>query len=111
MLVSNTDDHLRNHGFLRERSGWRLSPAYDLNPVPVDVKPRVHALAIDETDGTASLDLAMEVAPMFGMTGQAGARQLRRWARRSGAGETLRLASALRRMRWSGCPAPSITTI
>ena len=71
MLVSNTDDHLRNHGFLRERNGWRLSPAYDLNPVPVDVKPRVHALAIDETDGTASLDLAMEVAPMFGMTGQA----------------------------------------
>ena len=70
MLVSNTDDHLRNHGFLRERSGWRLSPAYDLNPVPVDVKPRVHALAIDETDGTASLDLAMEVAPIFGMTGQ-----------------------------------------
>ena len=50
MLVSNTDDHLRNHGFLRERNGWRLSPAYDLNPVPVDVKPRVHALAIDETE-------------------------------------------------------------
>ncbi len=71
MMVSNTDDHLRNHGFLRERNGWRLSPAYDLNPVPVDVKPRVHALAIDEKDGTASLDLAMEVAPMFGMTGPA----------------------------------------
>ncbi len=71
MLVSNTDDHLRNHGFLREQNGWRLSPAYDLNPVPADVKPRVHALAIDETDGTASFDTAMEVAPMFGMTGQA----------------------------------------
>ena len=69
MLVSNTDDHLRNHGFLREPDGWRLSPAYDLNPVPVDVKPRVHALAIDETDGTASLDRALEVAPIFGMTG------------------------------------------
>ena len=71
MLVSNTDDHLRNHGFLREQNGWRLSPAYDLNPVPADVKPRVHALAIDETDGTASLDTALEVAPMFGITGQA----------------------------------------
>ena len=70
ILVSNTDDHLRNHGFLREQGGWRLSPAYDLNPVPVDVKPRVHALAIDEADGTACLDIAMEVAPMFGMTGQ-----------------------------------------
>lgn len=67
MLVSNTDDHLRNHGFLRAPQGWRLSPAYDLNPVPVDVKPRTHALAIDEIDGTASLDTAMEVAPMFGI--------------------------------------------
>ena len=67
MLVSNTDDHLRNHGFLRAPQGWRLSPAYDLNPVPVDVKPRIHALAIDEIDGTASLDTAMEVAPMFGI--------------------------------------------
>ena len=71
ILVSNTDDHLRNHGFLRETNGWRLSPAYDVNPVPADVKPRVQALAIDETDAAASLDTAMEVAPMFGMTDQA----------------------------------------
>jgi len=35
VLVSNTDDHLRNHGFLRDEAGWRLGPAYDLNPVPV----------------------------------------------------------------------------
>ena len=69
MLVSNTDDHLRNHGFLRAPQGWRLSPAYDLNPVPVDVKPRIHALAIDEIDGTASLDTAMGVARMFGIDG------------------------------------------
>ena len=68
VLVSNTDDHLRNHGFLRERNGWRLAPAYDLNPVPVDMKPRIHALAIDESDGTASLDTAFRIVPMFGMT-------------------------------------------
>ena len=68
VLVSNTDDHLRNHGFLRSPHGWRLSPAYDLNPVPVDVKPRVHALALDEIDGTASLDSTIRVAPMFGLT-------------------------------------------
>ncbi len=67
LLVSNTDDHLRNHGFLRAPQGWRLSPAYDLNPVPIDVKPRIHSLAIDEFDGTASLDTAMGVAPMFGI--------------------------------------------
>ena len=67
MLISNTDDHLCNHGFLRERNGWRLSPAHDLNPVPTDVKPRVHALAIDEFDGTASLETAFRIAPMFGI--------------------------------------------
>ena len=68
MLVSNTDDHLRNHGLLRDPKGWRLAPAYDLNPMPTDVKPRIHALAIDEIDGTASLDAAFRIAPMFGMT-------------------------------------------
>ena len=33
-LIHNTDDHLRNYGFLRERNGWKLSPAFDLNPNP-----------------------------------------------------------------------------
>ena len=75
MLVSNTDDHLRNHGFLRDPNGWRLAPAYDLNPMPTDVKPRIHALAIDEIDGTASLDTAFQIAPMFGMT-EMGARTI-----------------------------------
>ena len=64
ILISNTDDHLRNHGFLYSGpNGWRLSPAYDLNPVPVDVKPRVLTTAINEDDSTASIDLAMSVAP------------------------------------------------
>lgn len=67
ILVSNTDDHLRNHGFLRAPQGWRLSPAYDLNPMPVDVRPRIHTLTIDEIDGTASLDTAMTITPMFGI--------------------------------------------
>jgi len=67
ILISNTDDHLRNHGFLYETAGWRLSPAYDMNPVPVDIKPRILTTAIDEVDGTASLDLAYEVAGHFGV--------------------------------------------
>jgi serine/threonine-protein kinase HipA len=67
ILISNTDDHLRNHGFLYEASGWRLAPAYDLNPMPVDIKPRILTTAIDEADGTASLDLALEVALHFGV--------------------------------------------
>jgi serine/threonine-protein kinase HipA len=66
ILISNTDDHLRNHGFLYGGSdGWRLSPAYDLNPVPVDVKPRILTTAINEEDTTASLSIAMEVAGYF----------------------------------------------
>src|SRR6266852_7874347 len=66
ILISNTDDHLRNHGFLYEgQKGWRLSPAYDLNPVPTDIKPRILATAINEEDNTASVALAMEVAGYF----------------------------------------------
>jgi serine/threonine-protein kinase HipA len=68
ILISNTDDHLRNHGFLYAgQSGWRLSPAYDLNPVPTDIKPRILTTAINEDDGTASLDLALSVADYFGL--------------------------------------------
>ena len=63
VLISNTDDHLRNHGFLYEdHRGWRLSPAYDLNPVPTDIRPRVLSTSIAAHDPTASLDLALETA-------------------------------------------------
>lgn len=67
MSISNTDDHLRNHGFLYESGGWRLSPAYDLNPTPIEIKPRNLSLAVDEADTSASLGLAMEVAKNFGL--------------------------------------------
>lgn len=78
ILVSNTDDHLRNHAFLRASRGWRLSPAYDMNPMPVDVRPRVHVLAIDETDQTASLENAFSVAPSFGIAKTTEARSIAR---------------------------------
>ncbi len=72
ILISNTDDHLRNHGFLYEgQQGWRLSPAYDMNPVPVDIKPRILSTAINEDDGTTSLALALEVAGYFGLAASA----------------------------------------
>lgn len=67
ILISNTDDHLRNHGFLYARGGWALSPAYDLNPTPTDVKHRMLSLAIDATDTTASLALAYDIARAFGL--------------------------------------------
>ncbi len=60
---------MRNHEFLHiNEPGWRLSPAYDLNPVPIDIKPRVLSTAIDLDDATASLDLALHVASYFGLT-------------------------------------------
>jgi serine/threonine-protein kinase HipA len=81
ILISNTDDHLRNHGFLwTGPAGWQLSPAYDLNPVPADVKPRVLATAIDLDDATASLKLAYDVASYFELT----SREAREIARQTG---------------------------
>lgn len=69
ILVSNTDDHLRNHGFLRDAAGWVLSPAYDMNPVPADVGPRVLSLSVDMAgDRTASLQLAMDTAGYYGLS-------------------------------------------
>lgn len=67
IAIANVDDHLRNHGFLRERSGWTLSPAFDLNPVPADVRPRVLTTYVTPDEGTGSLDAARESASYFGL--------------------------------------------
>ena len=70
ILIANIDDHLRNHAFLYEEpNGWRLSPAYDLNPVPTDIKPRFLSTAITEDDGTGSVELALQVVEYFGLSG------------------------------------------
>ena len=75
VMISNTDDRLRNHGFLYEGNrGWRLSPACDLNPVPVQFRPRTLSTLINEQSGDASLELALSVAEYFRLT-QAQARQ------------------------------------
>lgn len=68
VLISNTDDHLRNHAFIYDgQKGWRLSPAFDMNPTPTDIKPRVLSTAIDPGDNRASIDLALAAAPYFGI--------------------------------------------
>lgn len=65
ILISNTDDHLRNHGFIKQSSfGWSLSPLYDVNP-SADRTTHLQ-LNIDEKSAVASLDLAMSVANYFG---------------------------------------------
>ncbi|MCB0331369.1 MAG: HipA domain-containing protein [Bdellovibrionales bacterium] len=82
ILVSNTDDHLRNHGFLyQDLDGWTLSPAYDLNPMPTDIKPRVLTTNITEDDGTASLGLAYEVASQFELDSKEAKRIVRKVGR------------------------------
>lgn len=69
ILVSNVDDHLRNHGFLwTGETGWRLSPAYDLNPVPVDVKAHILSTNVSLDEATCSIELARENAEFFGVT-------------------------------------------
>ena len=63
LLVSNTDDHLRNHGFIMVPGrGWRLSEAYDMNPVPDAQGLRLN---ISEADNSLDLELALSVAPYF----------------------------------------------
>jgi serine/threonine-protein kinase HipA len=62
ICVSNTDDHLRNHGFLLTDKGWVLSPAYDINPVETGTGL---SLNISETDNALDLELAKEVARYF----------------------------------------------
>jgi serine/threonine-protein kinase HipA len=54
ILIGNRDDHLRNHGFLREGNGWRLSPAFDINPNP---EKDIHVLAIDDVEQTPDISL------------------------------------------------------
>jgi serine/threonine-protein kinase HipA len=62
ICVSNTDDHLRNHGFLLTPKGWRISPAYDMNPNPAGDGLKLN---ISETDNSQDFDLALSVADTF----------------------------------------------
>ncbi len=72
VLISNTDDHLRNHGFLRSSSsGWSLSPAFDINPDP-ESGPKYLSTAIDFDDPSASIEKLMDVTTYFRL-GQSGA--------------------------------------
>lgn len=64
MAVSNTDDHLRNHGFILTKAGWRLSPLYDVNPVPYG---DTLSLNVDLDDNSISRELAVSVAEYFGI--------------------------------------------
>jgi serine/threonine-protein kinase HipA len=62
MAISNTDDHFRNHGFLLEEKGWRLSPAYDINP---STDKNGLALNVDMDNNALDFDLAISVGQFF----------------------------------------------
>lgn len=73
VMIGNLDDHLRNHGFLYDQdNAWRLSPAYDLNPVPLAEKTRELTTWISEEGPDADLELARRAGPFFALkAGQA----------------------------------------
>lgn len=64
IAIGNRDDHLRNHGFLMSQQGWRLAPAFDVNPVP---HLAAHALNIDDQDNRPSLQTLIDTAFYYGL--------------------------------------------
>lgn len=67
IVVSNCDDHLRNHGFLLTPCGWTLSPAYEVNPDEQGISLKLN---ISEDDNSLDFKLALNVAPYFGVDGK-----------------------------------------
>ena len=65
MAVSNTDDHLRNHGFILVKNGWTLSPLYDVNP---NIYGDTLSLNVDSDNNLIDFNLALSVAKMYGIT-------------------------------------------
>jgi len=62
ICISNVDDHLRNHGFILTGKGWKLAPAYDMNPSETGDGLKLN---LSQDDNAQSLDLALEVAEHF----------------------------------------------
>lgn len=64
ICVSNTDDHLRNHGFFIEPQGLALSPAYDMNP---NAERKEHSIAIDEVNTASDIEVLRKAAGAYGL--------------------------------------------
>jgi serine/threonine-protein kinase HipA len=65
VAVGNRDDHLRNHGFILGATGWRLSPAFDVNP---NIDKSEHVLNIDAIDNRPDLNTLLSTAEFYGLT-------------------------------------------
>jgi serine/threonine-protein kinase HipA len=75
VAIHNTDDHLRNHGFLHSEKGWRLSPAFDVNPNPEVGLPRATPIG-GETMQRGELAALIGLADYFGLSQQAARRSI-----------------------------------
>jgi serine/threonine-protein kinase HipA len=94
ILVSNKDDHLKNHGFLYAGSGrWRISPMFDVNPAP-DRNPHLETAIMEGGTHDRSITLALEACAFFEITGANARKIIRTIARRISDGwrETFRQA-------------------
>lgn len=69
VAVGNRDDHLRNHGFILGATGWRLAPAFDVNP---NIDKEEHVLNIDDVDNRPSLQTVLTTAAFYGLTEERG---------------------------------------
>ncbi len=69
VAVGNRDDHLRNHGFILGATGWRLAPAFDVNP---NIDKAEHVLNIDDVDNRPSLQTILTTAAFYGLTDERG---------------------------------------
>ena len=65
VAVGNRDDHLRNHGFVLGANGWRLAPAFDVNP---NIDKAEHVLNIDDVDSHPSLETVLATAQFYGLS-------------------------------------------
>lgn len=73
MAVSNNDDHLRNHGFILGKEGWKLSPVYDVNP---SIYGDTLSLNVDSDSNLIDFNLALSVAKLFDLTEKQAVEQL-----------------------------------
>lgn len=67
VAVGNRDDHLRNHGFILGATGWRLAPAFDVNP---NIDKAEHVLNIDDADNRPSLETVLATAAFYGLSSE-----------------------------------------
>lgn len=74
VAIGNRDDHLRNHGFILSKGGWRPSPAFDMNP---NIDKSEHVLAIDDSDPRPSLDTVLSTAEFYGLSKDAAVQVMR----------------------------------